>query len=185
MNKLATIETERLTLLPGRTRRDDAAFLNMLREDGDFQMFCGVPFSEENLRNFSGYLQRGCRWAMYRRGAPDTLLGYVGLDRQYGRYEAEFYVKRDRRGNGYGEEGLRAVCREAFSGELADRLALKELRATTSDDNLPAKRLLEKCGFTRPEEGPVLALMLLYDSEGVGHDVAVADYVLKKDQEAV
>lgn len=180
MNKLTTIETERLLLLPGKTRRDDTAFLNMLREDGDFQLFCGVPFSEENLRNFSGYLQRGCRRAMHRRGAPDALLGYAGLDRQHGRYEAEFYVKRDRRGNGYGEEGLRAVCREAFSGELADRLDLEELRATTSDDNLPAKRLLEKCGFTIPAGGPVLAFALLTDAEGVDRLAGIMEYVLKK-----
>ena len=82
MNKFTPVETESLTLLPGKNRRNGAAFLDMLREDGDFQLFCGVPFSEENLRNFSGYLQRGYRWAMYRRGVPDALLGYVGLDKR-------------------------------------------------------------------------------------------------------
>lgn len=82
MNKFTPIETERRTLLPRENRRDGAAFLDMLREDGDFQLFCGAPFGEENLRNFSGYLQRGYRWAMYRRGAPDALLGYVGLDKR-------------------------------------------------------------------------------------------------------
>ena len=38
--------------------RDSKPFLKMLREDGDFQGYCGVKFSEKNLSKFSTYFER-------------------------------------------------------------------------------------------------------------------------------
>lgn len=180
------IETERLLLLPGKTRRDEPAFLKMLKEDGDFEIFSGVPFSEKNLRAFGGYLQRPFCFAIYRGDRPGELLGCVGVSRRQYRsetepYEAEFYVKKSERRRGYAEEALRAVCKEAFSG----RLRLEELRAATTKNNFPAMALLEKCGFTIPADGPILAFTLLTDAEGVDRLVGIMEYVLKKDQEAV
>ena len=49
MNTGREIETKRLKLLPGVNKRDSKPFLKMLREDGNFQEFCGVEFSEKNL----------------------------------------------------------------------------------------------------------------------------------------
>lgn len=179
------IETERLLLFPGKTRRDEPAFLKMLKEDGDFEMFSGVPFSEKNLRAFGGYLQRPFCFAMYRRDRPGELLGCVGVSRHQYRsetepYKAELYVKKSERRRGYAEEALRAVCKEVFSGGLAARLALKELRATTREDNLPARALLEKCGFAIPADGPVLAFTLMTDAEDVSRFVSTTQYILKK-----
>ncbi len=42
MNTGGKITTERLILLPSRNGRDNAAFLKMLREDGDLRKFCGI-----------------------------------------------------------------------------------------------------------------------------------------------
>lgn len=38
--------------------RDSKPFLKMLREDGDFQGYCGVKFSEKNLSKFATYFER-------------------------------------------------------------------------------------------------------------------------------
>lgn len=47
MNTGRKIETKRLNLLPGVNKRDSKPFLKMLREDGDFQEFCGAKFFGE------------------------------------------------------------------------------------------------------------------------------------------
>jgi len=52
------IETERLLLIPGSNARDDAHFIHMLRNDGDFRDFCGIEFSEKYLAEFKNYLER-------------------------------------------------------------------------------------------------------------------------------
>lgn len=46
MNTGKKIETESLLLIPGNNARDGAAFMHMLRNDGDFHDFCGIEFSE-------------------------------------------------------------------------------------------------------------------------------------------
>lgn len=53
MNTGSAIETERLFLLPSRTDRDSEAFLQMLRDDGDFYIFCGVSPSEKHVMGFA------------------------------------------------------------------------------------------------------------------------------------
>ena len=58
MNTGSAIETERLFLLPSRTDRDSEAFLQMLRDDGDFSIFCGVSPSEKHVRRFANYFER-------------------------------------------------------------------------------------------------------------------------------
>ena len=58
MNTGKKIETERLLLFPGSNARDDAHFIHMLRNDGDFRDFCGIEFSEKYLAEFKNYLER-------------------------------------------------------------------------------------------------------------------------------
>ena len=59
MNTGREIETKRLKLLPGVNKRDSKPFLKMLREDGNFEEFCGAKFSEKNLSEFATYFERG------------------------------------------------------------------------------------------------------------------------------
>ena len=58
MNTGKALQTERLLLLPGLNARDNKPFLRMLREDGDFYMFCGVKYSRWRLRRFANYFER-------------------------------------------------------------------------------------------------------------------------------
>lgn len=57
MNTGRKIETKRLNLLPGVNMRDSKPFLKMLREDGDFQGYCGVKFSEKTYLNLQRILK--------------------------------------------------------------------------------------------------------------------------------
>lgn len=58
MNTGKKIETEHLLLIPGSNVRDDAPFIHMLRNDGDFRDFCGIEFSEKYLAEFKNYFER-------------------------------------------------------------------------------------------------------------------------------
>lgn len=48
---------KRLKLLPGVNKRDSKPFLKMLREDGNFQEFCGVEFSEKTCLSLQRILK--------------------------------------------------------------------------------------------------------------------------------
>lgn len=190
MNINFPMETKRLMLLPGENIRDNAAFLQMLREDGDFRVFCGVDFSESNLAGFDGYLERAVRYAVYQKAAPDEMLGYAGLFSRGDCYEAEFYIKKSERRNGYCSEALRALCEAAFAGELraqgedgnAETLILDEIYATTTVENAPARGLLEKSAFVKPDTGAVWVMQVLFDPvTGAQYDNQLAEYVLKRE----
>lgn len=176
----STIETQRLLLLPGRNERDSAAFLTMLKEDGDFQMFCGVEYSEANLYAFQGYMAREHMYAIYRRNDDPSLLGYVGItERPAGnRWEAEFYVKRSQRRNGYCKEALISLCGAAFRGEGFPP-GLDAVYATTTIENEPAKAVLERCGFV-PSEAAMVVELMIDPKTGELHSVHAAEYVLWK-----
>ena len=49
MNTGKIIETKHLFLKPGNNATDSEPFIKMLRQDGDFEAFCGLPNSENNL----------------------------------------------------------------------------------------------------------------------------------------
>lgn len=177
------IETDRLILLPGKNARDNDAFLTMLKNDGDFQMFCGLPYNEQNLLDFDNYLEQNFLFSVFSKDNPGELLGYVGIAPQHGRYEIEFYIKRTERNRGYCEEAVNAICKAAFAGDFAQvrkPLVLHEIYTTTQKENLPTRRVLEKCGFA-PVEGPVFVFQLLVHpvTDEVYQDVIV-EYVRKE-----
>ena len=183
------METERLVLLPGENARDNTAFLQMLRADGDFRLFCGVDFSESNLAGFDGYLEQAIRYALYQKEAPDELLGYVGIFNRGGCWETEFYIKKSERRNGYCSEALRALCAAAFAGELraqgedgtTEILILDEIHAIAIAENIAARGLLEKNAFIEPDTGAAWVMQVLFDPEtGAQYDNQIAEYVLKK-----
>lgn len=175
-----TITTDRLVLYPGNDARDGESFLAMLKEDGDFQLFCGVPYSEANLHAFRGYMAREHMYAIYRKDDGPSLLGYVGItERPAGnRWEAEFYIKRSERRNGYCKEALTSLCGVAFRGEGFPP-GLDAVYATTTIENEPAKAVLERCGFVPSEAGMVVELMI-DPKTGELHGVHAAEYVLRK-----
>lgn len=171
MNLVFPIETARLMLLPGQDTRDNIAFLQMLKNDGDFRQFCGVDYSEQNLLKFDSYLERDLLYAIYRKDDLTELLGYIGLGEQNGRYEIEFYIKRPERRKGYCTEALHALCKTAFAGKLAtmnkrkerESLILDKIYATATAENLPTKSLLEKNGSLRPNTSAIPVLMVCVD----------------------
>ena len=114
MNTGSAIETERLFLLPSRTDRDSEAFLQMLRDDGDFYIFCGVSPSEKHVKGFSNYFERTdhelCTYSIFPKQQKDKFIGYVGVHREMeDEYEIEFYIAREYRRNGYCEEASREL----------------------------------------------------------------------------
>lgn len=86
MNTGREIETKRLKLLPGVNKRDSKPFLKMLREDGNFQEFCGVEFSEKNLSEFAAYFERTgheeCIYSIFQKDSMEKFIGYVGFHRE-------------------------------------------------------------------------------------------------------
>ena len=189
MNLNCAIQTKRLMLLPGNNARDNSSFLQMLKEDGDFYLFCGVTYSDENLLGFSDYFEREIMFAIYLRDHPEKMIGYIGLAERHGRYEVEFYIKKSERRKGYCSEALQALCGSVFSGRIVTEtgdgtrvpLTLHEIYATTLEENEPTRKLLERHSFQKPMEGFIMALYVRVDpitgEEYVNH---IVEYVLQR-----
>ena len=91
----------------------------MLRDDGDFSIFCGVSPSEKHVRRFANYFERTdhelCTYSIFPKQQKDKFIGYVGVHREMeDEYEIEFYIAREYRRNGYCEEASRELINQLF-----------------------------------------------------------------------
>lgn len=184
------LRTEHLMLFPGENARDNVPFLEMLRRDGDFRLFSGVEPTEKAVLGFQNYFEREkcCFYTIFPEDHPKKMIGYVGISyRGEERVEAEFYVSKAYRGQGYCTEALHKICEEASHGNLKwrdekgeeIRIELNRLYATTISDNLAAVKVLEKCGFVENREA-VLAFQIFidHDNEDNMYVNEVSDYML-------
>lgn len=193
MNTGKEIETSRLWLRPGKNERDSSPFLLMLRNDGDFQQYCGARFSEENLSRFANYFERVndemCMYSLFLKTDAETFIGYVGFHREGdGTFELEFYIAKEYRRNGYCEEACRAVIGQLFGEGLSVNgklLSENELYATTLAENEPTLGLLKKLGFTQHmiEDGATEVMQIVVDLEtGKWEGIHTTKKILKKEQ---
>ena len=185
-----TLTTEHLMLCPGENARDNAPFLKMLRGDGDFRIFSGVEPTENNVLEFQNYFEREkcCFYAIFLIDCQEEMIGYVGISyRREERTEAEFYVSKAHRGQGYCTEALHKICEEVSQGNLKWRdetgeqipIEIDKLYATTISDNLAAVKVLEKCGFVENREMVlVFQIFIDPDDEDKVYDNEISDYVL-------
>ena len=111
MNTGKTIETKNLILLPNKNARDNIPFLNMLRDDGDFRIFCGVEYSETALSYHEHYFEtpETCYYSLYRKVEPHKYIGHMGFYWKETRCEIEFYISKPYRNKGYCAEAAREL----------------------------------------------------------------------------
>ena len=85
-------------------------------------------------------------WGIFDR-AEGSLIGLISLDfltdAEEARYETGFFIRKERLGQGFAAEAIEMVVNYA-----KNKLSASELRAITDYENMPARSLLEKCGFT-------------------------------------
>lgn len=190
MNTGLKIETKHLLLIPGNNARDDAHFIEMLRNDGNFRDFCGIEFSEKYLAEFRNYFERAgheeCIYSIFPK-ETDEFIGYVGFHRERNSdYEIEFYISKSQRRKGYCEEACKAVIDLILSEGISvngNALSVSKLYATTLADNTATISLLTKLGFKRdiPEDGGILLMEGFVDEENEEYfGYCVSKYVIEK-----
>ena len=85
-------------------------------------------------------------WGIFDR-ADGSLIGLISLDLLTStdevRYETGFFIRRERLGQGFAKEAIETVINYA-----RNKLSASKLIAVTDRENVPARALLEKCGFT-------------------------------------
>ena len=85
-------------------------------------------------------------WGIFDR-ADGSLIGLISLDfltdAEEARYETGFFIRKERLGQGFAKEAIEMVVNYA-----KNKLSASELIAVTDYENVPARALLEKCGFT-------------------------------------
>lgn len=85
-------------------------------------------------------------WGIFDR-ADGCLIGLISLDlltdTEEAEYETGFFIRKERLGQGFAKEAIEMVVNYA-----KNKLSASELIAVTDCENVPARSLLEKCGFT-------------------------------------
>lgn len=85
-------------------------------------------------------------WGIFDR-ADGCLIGLISLDlltdTEEAEYETGFFIRKERLGQGFAKEAIEMVVNYA-----KNKLSASELIAVTDYENVPARALLEKCGFT-------------------------------------
>ena len=85
-------------------------------------------------------------WGIFDK-ADGSLIGLISLDLLTStdevRYETGFFIRRERLGQGFAKEAIEMVV-----NYVGNKLSALELMAVTDYENMPARSLLEKCGFT-------------------------------------
>lgn len=162
--------------------------MEMLREDGDFRIYSGVDSTEKNILMFQDHFEinGSCFYAIFEKEHKEKMIGYVGIGYQKQRFEAEFYISKLCRNQGYCTEALKKLCGEAFAGNLRwrdvdgakSRLAIDKLYATTISNNFSAVKVLENCGFIKNPEIVMLFLQLFIDNDVYDNDIS--EYVMEK-----
>ena len=192
MNTGSKIKTNRLELRPGNNETDNAPFLKMLKEEGDFEFFSGIPYTEEHLGFFDCFFERDfsdyCIYSIY---LEDKFIGYAGFHREDHGYELEFYVSKPYRQNGYAKEACLAVMDKLFDeGISVDGKIIKEERlyATTIIDNIPTKALLEGLGFKdkakTDDGGVIIATGYINEEDDEFYASLVDTYLIEKRKDA-
>jgi RimJ/RimL family protein N-acetyltransferase len=151
------LETDRLRLR--RLTEADADLLFELDSDPAVMRFVngGVPtprvmIEQSILPRFVRSSERGdgCGvWAAQEREG-DAFVGWFSLYRRDGRTSGQpdelglaYRLRRAAWGKGYGTEVSRALIRRAF-----ERMPVARVFATTYEDNVGSRRVMEKCGMT-------------------------------------
>ncbi len=137
------ITTERLILRPfAESDYDDLyEFLSRLRDD-EFEGYPGITY--ENGKQHLAYRLGSEEFYAAELANAEKVIGniYCG-SRDFGAKEVGYIVNREYRRNGYAEEALSAVIRNAF-GKGAHRVY-----AECDPRNTPSWKLLEKVGMKR------------------------------------
>lgn len=146
------LETERLRLRPF-TQSDIDALVD-LDSDPEVMRYLngGIPtpravVEAEVLPRFLRSYERGDGFGVFAalEKATDEFLGWFGFqprDTDLGEVELGYRLKRAAWGKGYATEGARALIRRGFT-----ELGVRRIVATTYQDNLPSRRVMERAGL--------------------------------------
>lgn len=136
-----TIETERIILRKSEEKRDLSSYHNHLKNDGDFEMFSGLPLTDDNVKKF-GMSLSGSYYSIFEK-ITNNMIGYVAITfHELWQEEIEFYIYKDFRRKGYAYEACSALLKYYFTVSEESTIS-----STTRSDNIATKGLLTKLGF--------------------------------------
>jgi [ribosomal protein S5]-alanine N-acetyltransferase len=146
------LETTRLVLRPmADSDADDYVTLHCNEAVARKAGRATIRSPEESRERFRNNLERQASgecfvWTLRRRD-DDTFVGAISLrslDRAPHARSLGYEMLPDFWGQGYMAEAVRALVAHAFSA-----MAFHRIEATTSPQNVPSQRVLERAGFTR------------------------------------
>ncbi len=146
-----------------RAGAEDAGVAAQLLYDFNREYDCPTPEPEPLARRLRELLDRGDTVVLLGGDGPEgvAVLRFQPSIWSTGQecYLAELYVVPGRRGHGLGKALMEAVL-DTARAEGADYIHLG-----TSEDDVAARGLYERCGFRNREDGPDGPIMYVYERE--------------------
>ena len=130
----------------------DKIFLKEVKKAGDFEMYFGFPASRKAYADI--HLNRPYFYCIRLGG---SYIGYIGfsVNEKENSMEPEIYIFQDYRNKGYGTKVLLKMAEIVFRDGLPNFKDVEDetiicpskLVSTVRVENIPSKKLMEKCGF--------------------------------------
>ncbi len=176
-------ETVNLKMLAEGSEKTDQILQAELHKAGDFEFYFGVEETPENLQQVT--INRELFFAIYLKDSK-TFIGYLGFSPLGNAWEAEIYIIKQYRGQGYGTEALKGALDQLFSGQWVimkngkrQKLMAECVKSTVRVQNTASRRMMEKIGFQTDEN--IACCFMLGGSDELGM-IEVVEYVLTKDE---
>lgn len=105
-----------------------------------------LPVTIESTINWYQRIQGNpsrCDFSFEKDGQLVAMGGFTDIDNKVGKAELYIFVNPDMQGKGLGTESIQLMCRYGFK-----RMGLQKIYLHTNADNLAARHIYEKAGFT-------------------------------------
>ncbi len=161
------IRSEKNRLIPLR-EADWENYFNHVTGDGEVYLQYGMEPSDDLIDAISQPTKNVLYYSVLS-AETDEMVGYVGVTPENG--NLEFYIFKEYRRKGHGEEAIAAFSRVYLDGKVTGKRE-KVIVAETMSDNDPASALLEKLGFVKH------ATVLRFGSEDMSEVLGLYRYEL-------
>lgn len=146
-----TVETERLLLRKFAYSDDESMLRNWAADEKVQSMYAEPTYAtKEEVRGLldkyiGGYKNPNYyRWGIFERGCQECIgqIAYFLIDEKNHFGEIEYCIGEAFQRKGYATEATKAVIAYGF-----ERLGLHKVQISHMSNNIPSRRVIEKCGF--------------------------------------
>ena len=178
-NSPSNIRAGTLTLAPAWAEGADrsAELAAAIREAGDFELYFGVPETEERLSALS--IARPMFYNII--DGNGSFVGYLGFHPEDDAYETEIYILSAYRRRGYAKKALSAAVRAAFNGDIEGIKDIRRIVSSVRTENTASHALMKSAGFAEDRHIPFFMSLCVSETDEECQPILIVFYYITKE----